>query len=474
MKNNLLFPISVNTISGIKWGYINAKGEVVISPVYDMAYDFQDIGCLLAVAVIRFKGSYGIIKENGEYLVAPTYEKIDRYYEKRAVAYKDGKVHVIDECGSVIKITEYNHISSYKNSVAIYTDKDGMKGFIDLDGSVIDASKYEEILVGDNGSYTIKVADNNYIIVNECKEVVKSLQYAYVGKISEDRIPYKENIGGKYGYLNSQGEECIYPQYVEAGRFLNGRAVVISSEYYINSSGLIDESGRLIYQNVYNDILLLGENVVALGMAIDKAKVYLGSKYAIGDIQGNIFSDYMYLGISNFDGGYASAYDEKNTFFINRVGKVGAAFPIVQGKGRSDIIGGMVRYKVDNKILYYDKNGEIVWVENRSIRLNDKYSIKEMKYRPNINYLVYYPKIVGVEDKEIERSINDKLKQKICGGNISHNARLDYNYYSDYKIEIFDNNTLVIKVSSLRTLFSNAKCTKQSFDITVNLENDNL
>lgn len=47
-----------------KWGYINKFGKYVIRPKFDHAQEFKN-GC----AVVLYKGNYGYIDKNGNYLL---------------------------------------------------------------------------------------------------------------------------------------------------------------------------------------------------------------------------------------------------------------------------------------------------------------------------------------------------------------------------------------------------------------------
>ncbi|WP_414437398.1 RsiV family protein [Clostridium cochlearium] len=76
----------------------------------------------------------------------------------------------------------------------------------------------------------------------------------------------------------------------------------------------------------------------------------------------------------------------------------------------------------------------------------NKYKILEKKYRPNKDYLVYYPEISGMEDSQ-EKEVNKKLQELSNVKYIPANAQLDYNYFGDFLVEFFKKNLLVLELN---------------------------
>ena len=65
-KENLYLYMSPNTG---KYGFVNDGGLVMIDPVYDQAYDFNN-----GMALVSKDDKYGYISENGNIVVQPKYE----------------------------------------------------------------------------------------------------------------------------------------------------------------------------------------------------------------------------------------------------------------------------------------------------------------------------------------------------------------------------------------------------------------
>ncbi len=248
----------------------------------------------------------------------------------------------------------------------------------------------------------------------------------------------------------------IKPQFTYAQDFSEGRSVVNVSGNIMNNYGVIDKEGNYIITPKYNDIILLGENRVAVGVAIDKTSPFIGSKYAIADTEGNILTDFIYYEVSNYKNGIASAYDDKNTFFIDKEGNKIENLPIVEGSGTLTVENELIKAYVDYKISYFDKEGNLIWEENSVISLNNQYKVIEEKYKPNKDYLVYYPKVQGMGDKDLEDEVNNRLKSLSEVKPIEENVQLEYNYLGDFKIEFFNKNLLELELDGYNFHFGAA------------------
>ncbi len=120
--------------------------------------------------------------------------------------------------------------------------------------------------------------------------------------------------------------------------------------------------------------------------------------------------------------------------------------PVVEGSGTLTIENELIKAYVDYRISYFDTEGNLIWEENSVIHLNDQYKVIEEKYKPNKDYLVYYPKLKGMEDKTLEDEVNNRLKILSEVKPIEENVQLEYSYLGDFKIEFFNKNLLVLEL----------------------------
>lgn len=98
-QDEVLFPISEND----KWGFINAKGEVVIKPQYYDVDEFSEGFC----AVQKKKdGLFGFIDCTNKMVIRPKYDKVLLGFNKKgqALVSRHGDVFSIDKSGHRINI----------------------------------------------------------------------------------------------------------------------------------------------------------------------------------------------------------------------------------------------------------------------------------------------------------------------------------------------------------------------------------
>lgn len=446
-KQNL-YPVNIKTKKGRKWGYINDTGKFIINPKYDYAHDFQRNG----LAIIEMDNLSGIIDIYGNYVIPPKYETITKFSEGRASVVKNNIFKVIDENGSILTKDNYEFIGMFENGRALFTKNNPntlktLYGYLDKNGKEIIKAQYKNGSNFKNGKALVKFKDNHFGIINLKGEVLNSYNYYNVINLSDGLLSFQKNENGKYGYISEKGNVVIKPKYTTALPFKSERAIVnISENYSGNKYGIIDKTGAYIIPPKYNIILNLGENRFALGIPINPNEPYLGSKFAVVDNNGNLLTDFKYYDISNYNKGYASVYDNKNTFFIDKNGDVAKNLPTINGKGTLSFVGNLIKASVDNKLYYYDKTGNIIWKQQPYIKLNNTYKISEKKFKPNNNYLVYIPKIYGMENEIMEKAVNKKLYDLSQIDPVIPYKKADYTYSGDFDVKFFKKNLLVLSL----------------------------
>lgn len=451
-----LHPASISTIDGFRWGYINSKGAFVIKPIYNWVRQFQENG----LAVITIKDLSGIIDKWGKYVVEPKYQSIQEFSEGRAVVMSEKGFMAIDENGKKVTSEVYNYIGNFKEGRAVFssinTQGRWLYGYINRRGKIVISPKYEIAGEFKNGKAVVKIEGGDYAIIDASGVILQKFKYTFVGDIGDGLLAFKKNEGDKFGYIDEASKVVISAQFASAGTFKSERAIVNISDNYLNKYALIDKKGSFIVSPKYNNIELLGEYLASVGIAINKKKPYIGSKYAIIDTDGKLLTDFIYYGVSNYKNKLASAYDNSKTFFINGTGKKVVKLPVVNGTGTLSFEGDIIRAEIDNRLAYLDKKGDIIWRQNGSIKLNEQYSIKEKKYKPNRNFLVYYPQIKGMENNKVEEVANKKLKEKSNVKYIGNKEELDYSYVGQFAVEFFKNELLVLKLSAYNYSFGAA------------------
>ncbi len=443
-----VYPAQVSSIGDSKWGYIDDSGEFVLKPDYSSAQRFQKNG----LAVAGRNGKTGLIDLTGKFAVKPVYQSIGDFSDGLAIAQEEKGFFVIDSNGNILS-SGYPFIGNYKEGRAAYyvelPDGNIRYGYLGENGQTAIEPVYDYAFDFSGGLTTAKLPNGGYVIIDKSGNKLKKLNYNYVAGISDGRIPFSPYQDGKFGYLNSKGDVAIEPMFLTAEAFRDGTAVVNAAvDFSVNQYGLIDKQGKYLIKPQYNEILQLGEGRVALGLAIDPQNTFAGSKYALATSEGTLVTDFIFYGLEQFNNGVASVYDNASTYFIDKRGKRVDRLPSADGIGKLELLDNLVYANIDQRPYYMNRPGKIVYRPSSTITLKSGVNVSEEKFRPNRNYLVYYPVLGNLKDLKAQESINTKLRDKWINVKIKPTDNLDYSYEGDFKIGFNHKNLLELQKSA--------------------------
>lgn len=446
MDHNHLFPAPYHSTQGTHWGYINVYGQYVIMPRFTDAYAFQKNG----LARVQVNDRYGVINAKGQFVVKPIYGSITEFSEGRASAVKvnDGFV-VINETGKVLTSKTYSYVGQYQCGRALASiskDDQTLYGYLDQQGNEVISLLYKNGYDFQDGKTVVQVKDNEFALINTSGELLQKYSYPNVGIPSEQLLSFKKSEDGKYGYINEQGEVVIRPNYTTALPFDGGVAVVNTSDDFKNKYGLINRNGDYLIQPTYNDLIILGQERVAVGKAANPDMPYIVSIYAVAKTTGQFLTDFLYKSVLQYERGVASANTTQFTFFINKNGELATGLPIVQGEGTLSFIGPVIQAHVDQRLSYYYPNGVMFWRQNTVIPLRPGYYLLEKKYKPHPNYLVYYPQLKGMENLQAQKRVNHQLKELSEVRRVTEKELEEESYTGDFDVEFFKKDLLVLKL----------------------------
>lgn len=444
-----LHAVSIKTIEGVKWGYIDNKGRFIIQPQIDYAEEFQENG----LAVVDVQGLSGLINPSGEFVVSPKYRSIAEFSEGLAAVYDKSGYWIIDDKGRILTSEPYDYIGTYHEGRALFVDKITYRyGYLDRQGKEVMPAQYVSGSDFKEGKAVVKIKEGEFALIGLNGERLQTYPYAFVGQLGNGLLSFKQNMDGQFGYIDEKGTVIIQPKFSGAQSFETGRAVVIFNHRY----GLIDMKGNFLIQPAYDDIQLLGEGRVKVGKAKDPQKPYRGSMYAIADTDGHFLTDFIYSEVLPFKDALASAHNDHYTFFINRSGRIVKSLPMIHGGGTLSVEGDLIRAVVDLRTFYLDRTGKLVWMENTIILLSNVYRVKEVKYKPNKDYFVYYPLIEGMENKAAQDRVNQQLIELSQVKELESTVQLDYSYTGDFSVEFFKMRLLVLRLTGYQYPFGAA------------------
>ncbi|MBB6444001.1 WG repeat-containing protein [Bacillus benzoevorans] len=181
-----LFPASVKTTSGIKWGFINEKGQFVIQPQYINAYNFT-----FGKALVQFwDQSYALIGLNGKILQTYPFQEMGEPSEGLLSFTKNDQdlTGYVNESGMVVISPAFTSGSEFFQGRAVVGVEKNIRdrqGLIDKTGAFIIPPEYDQIiLLGENRAAVGKVLDSD----NLFKGPVYAIADTESGRIFTDFI----------------------------------------------------------------------------------------------------------------------------------------------------------------------------------------------------------------------------------------------------------------------------------------------
>jgi hypothetical protein len=187
-----------------KWGYKNAKKEVVIEAKLDYEYcqTFKD-----GLALVSKRSGYGYIDVSGKEVIPCSYIDASNFYQGRAVVQKElnGKWFFINRLGNAVFKNSFDNAWCYYDSIAIIL-RDTLYYFIDWNGQVKFGRGFD-----------------------------------YIEQFQEGFAVAEEAGSERFTYINKSGEPQFGNTYKYATAFYNGTAWVHDGSQYV----LIDSRGKV-------------------------------------------------------------------------------------------------------------------------------------------------------------------------------------------------------------------------------------
>ncbi|MCS7076882.1 MAG: WG repeat-containing protein [Bacteroidia bacterium] len=207
--------------------------------------------------------------------------------------------------GKEILPFEYEHISEWKNGVAV-VKKEDKYGAVNEAGKLIIPLSFESIQMGDSVIW-VRSGEKYGIVDFKGKTITPCIFYGPEEPKEGLIRVYKNN---KYGYVDMNGKEIIPCQYEEAEHFCNGEALVKSDTLW----GIIDKQGKQVVPVKYTYI---DREIKEDLRIIEKGN----QKFGVIDKKGKEIIPCIYQNIMQFSGGMAGAKQNGKYGFLNKKGK---------------------------------------------------------------------------------------------------------------------------------------------------------
>lgn len=264
------------------WGAIDETGREVVACVYDSVLETGD-----NQLAVKFKGLYGIINAQEQWLVYPQTSRLtllnkDRYFKK-----VNQTLFLMSFNGTVLYFTD-NQIKVNAENFTEYISTGG-NWTIDFDGKIISrqlppAEVTEKIFPASEGLRGIK-RSGKYGFIDDLGRLRIANRYEDIKPFSEGLAAFK--IRNKWGFINRDEKIIIQPAYDEVTPFADEHSIIKQKGLY----GYMDKEGKVVLPARYHEVEVLKTKRLLLtlnglkGLADENGNVLLHPKYeAIHDI----------------------------------------------------------------------------------------------------------------------------------------------------------------------------------------------
>ncbi len=259
-----------------KFGYIDKSGSTVISPQFDFCYGFSE-----GLAAVEIDGVYGFISKQGNFAVPLQYQwAFSFYYGLAPICFKDSKCGYIDKSGKITIPLSFREVDGFFDGLAA-VQTETTKGFINTVGEWV-FTKSDE-----------------------------TMYYSFSEGLCRIDV-WGEKEEGYCGYIDTNGEIVIKPQFNDTRDFSEGYAYVETTD------------GRNVF------IAQNGQEVLELEFETSQSYPYffeglvsvkIDGKYGFADKSGGLVIEPRFDSAEGFSEGLAAVKIDEKYGYIDKAGK---------------------------------------------------------------------------------------------------------------------------------------------------------
>lgn len=244
----VLFPYGMTGFDG-ECGYIDSRGNIVISAVFAQCGGFSD-----GIAVAYLTDDLGgYINTSGQFVIAPMFSNPQSFSEGLArVRNLDGLVGYIDQTGEYIIPAQFMNGENFSSGVAkvdFDLGENSTSAFINKTGNVVRFVASDEHFNYSEGFASVDVPNGCYY-VDTSGQIAIQTPYDSCDEFSEGLATVEDELGCYY--INTDGKVEIETQNGQCSNFSDELAAVYGSGSGHFRCGYIDKRGRPVIDLAYS------------------------------------------------------------------------------------------------------------------------------------------------------------------------------------------------------------------------------
>lgn len=273
-RDDARFPVSLNG----RWGYIDAKGKLAVTPVFRDAMDFSE-----GIAAVKVEDKWGYVDASGKLVVPPEYAGASEFSEGLAAVRKGAGWGYVDRRGNVSIAPRFLTADKFSGGLAAARGPSStMVGYIGRNGDWAILPRFRHAAPFSGGMaavWTMDGGDASWGFIGRDGTFAIRPRFTYAFGFSEGLAAVAEGmirgstgepIPGKCCYIDGTGRRVIGPGSDDVTSFSGGLAHVRVN----GRQGFIDKSGRWRIPPRFDDAMTFSEGL---------APVSIGGKWGYVD-----------------------------------------------------------------------------------------------------------------------------------------------------------------------------------------------
>uniref|UniRef100_UPI000479C156 WG repeat-containing protein n=1 Tax=Butyrivibrio proteoclasticus TaxID=43305 RepID=UPI000479C156 len=189
--------------------------EVIIEPKFYGASSFSKDG----LAVVKGKnGKYGYIDINGDIVISEIYDTAFDFNDGVAPVYVNGRSFFIDTKGTeVIDIDGY----IFSEGFTVVRNDDRKYAYFDKSGKALTDYSFDFANEFENGYASVEI-DGLYGCIDHSGNFVIEPSFKFLGGFSDNGLASAKDENDLFGFVNNKGEWVIEPKYKTIYDYFNG------------------------------------------------------------------------------------------------------------------------------------------------------------------------------------------------------------------------------------------------------------
>jgi hypothetical protein len=254
-----LFPFVQNG----RWGYIDARGKIVVTPTFESANDFSE-----GLALTWTNEGAGFINESGSMAIVVPYGR-----------------------------KELDSVADFSGGFAWFSIR-GKHGCINRKGAIAIEPRFEKV-----------------------RKFAEGVAAVNVGASPDEAVPRRAS-GGKWGYIDGTGRMVIQPQFDWAADFSGGVALVGVGHDFL----YIDKDGKTVLRPVYESAdekrQIASAGPFSEGLARISTSAYRGPYTGFIEKSGRFVIEPRFEWARDFSEGLAAVGVGNKCGYVDRIGRL--------------------------------------------------------------------------------------------------------------------------------------------------------